>query len=70
MGHYCRICGRERANEKFSGKGYKKHVCKECSGKKINNTEPLELFDDDEMIDYYDIEIDENDDADDEDLPF
>lgn len=31
MGHYCRICGRNRPNEKFSGKGHKIHVCKECS---------------------------------------
>ena len=30
MGHYCRICGRERANEKFSGKGHRVHVCKDC----------------------------------------
>lgn len=30
MGHYCRICGRHRPNEKFSGKGYNIHVCKEC----------------------------------------
>src|SRR5262249_44509931 len=30
MGHYCRICGRTRANEKFSGKGHKIHVCKTC----------------------------------------
>lgn len=33
MGHYCRICGRTRSNEKFSGKGHKNHVCKDCSGK-------------------------------------
>ncbi len=33
MGHYCRICERTRANEKFSGKGHKNHVCKDCSGK-------------------------------------
>lgn len=33
MGHYCRICGRARANEKFSGKGHKNHICKDCSGK-------------------------------------
>lgn len=33
MGHYCRICGRTRANEKFSGKGHKNHICKDCSGK-------------------------------------
>jgi len=31
MGHYCRICGRVRANERFSGKGHKNHICKECS---------------------------------------
>ncbi len=31
MGHYCRICGRTRPNEKFSGKGHRIHVCKECS---------------------------------------
>lgn len=33
MGHYCRICGRTRANEKFSGKGHAKHICKDCAGK-------------------------------------
>jgi hypothetical protein len=33
MGHYCRICGRERPNEQFSGKGHKTHVCKRCQGK-------------------------------------
>jgi hypothetical protein len=31
MGHYCKICGCNRANEKFSGKGHKNHICKECS---------------------------------------
>ncbi len=31
MGHYCRICGRSKPNEKFSGKGHKNHICKECS---------------------------------------
>jgi len=33
MGHYCYICGRTRSNEKFSGKGHKKHICKDCSRK-------------------------------------
>ena len=33
MGHYCRICGRERANEQFSGKGHKIHVCKRCNAR-------------------------------------
>jgi len=30
VGHYCRICHRQRPNEKFSGKGHKIHVCKDC----------------------------------------
>jgi hypothetical protein len=30
VGHFCRICGRVRANEQFSGKGHKIHVCKRC----------------------------------------
>ena len=31
MGHYCRICGRYRPNESFSGRGHRMHVCKKCS---------------------------------------
>src|SRR5215467_15884922 len=30
MGQYCRICGRVRANERFSGKGHARHIYKEC----------------------------------------
>ena len=30
QGHYCRGCGRYRANEKFSGKGHRQHLCKDC----------------------------------------
>ena len=30
-GHYCRICGRIRANEKFSGGSHKNHICKDCA---------------------------------------
>ena len=30
-GHYCRICGELKANEKFSGKGHARHICKACS---------------------------------------
>jgi hypothetical protein len=30
MGHYCRLCGREKRNEAFSGKGHHQHVCKDC----------------------------------------
>ncbi len=30
-GHYCWCCGRVRPNEKFSGAGHARHLCKECS---------------------------------------
>ena len=30
-GHYCRICGEYKANEKFSGKGHASHICKTCA---------------------------------------
>lgn len=33
-GHYCRVCGRRRANEKFSGKGHARHICKACGREK------------------------------------
>ena len=26
-GHYCKICGEYKANEKFSGKGHAAHIC-------------------------------------------
>ncbi|MCY2962283.1 MAG: hypothetical protein NT069_01290 [Planctomycetota bacterium] len=29
-GHYCWACDCFRANERFSGKGHSRHVCKEC----------------------------------------
>lgn len=31
QGHYCKICGEYKANEKFSGKGHAVHICKVCS---------------------------------------
>lgn len=30
-GHYCKICGEYKSNEKFSGKGHAAHICKTCS---------------------------------------
>ncbi len=30
-GHYCKICGEWKANEKFSGSGHANHICKSCS---------------------------------------
>jgi len=50
MGHYCRICARERPNEQFSGKGHKVHVCKRCNAKPkserqaIQDTESIFAF--------------------------
>lgn len=33
QGHYCFACGRSRPNEKFSGKGHRQHLCKDCNKK-------------------------------------
>jgi len=30
QGHYCYVCGEHKANEKFSGRGHARHICKEC----------------------------------------
>ncbi len=30
-GHYCWCCDRIRPNEKFSGKGHTRHLCKACA---------------------------------------
>ena len=30
-GHYCKVCGEYKANEKFSGKGHAAHICKICA---------------------------------------
>ena len=31
QGHYCKICGRRKPNEKFSGSGYTAHICRDCA---------------------------------------
>jgi len=41
-GHYCKICGEYKANEKFSGKGYAAHICKSCS--KLSAAEKAEAM--------------------------
>ena len=30
-GHYCKVCGEYKANERFSGKGHAAHICKTCA---------------------------------------
>ena len=32
-GHFCKVCGRIRPNEKFSGRGHAIHICKACAKK-------------------------------------
>src|SRR6267143_5161291 len=46
MGHYCRICGRERPNEQFSGKGHRIHVCKRCKARPKSERQAIEDKDD------------------------
>lgn len=29
-GHYCWVCRRIRANERFTGKGHARHICRDC----------------------------------------
>jgi hypothetical protein len=48
MGHYCRICGRRRPNEQFSGKGHKIHVCKRCQ--RLPKTQRRAIEDRDEIF--------------------
>ena len=31
QGHYCWSCGRQRPNEKFSGRNHSRHLCRDCS---------------------------------------
>lgn len=50
MGHYCRICGRSRPNEKFSGKGHSKHICKDCA--KIPKEKQEEIDQESEIFNY------------------
>src|SRR6266536_1890492 len=47
MGHWCRICDRNRANEKFSAKGHKNHICRDCAKKP---KEEIELIDQEQEI--------------------
>ena len=47
MGHYCKICGCIKPNEKFSDKGHKTHVCKECS--KIPQEERTYILQEEEL---------------------
>ena len=41
-GHYCRICRRTRPNEKFSGKGHRNHICKDCVRKPKSDIDEID----------------------------
>jgi hypothetical protein len=32
-GHYCKVCQRQLANERFPGKGHKAHICTACASR-------------------------------------
>jgi len=44
QGHYCRICGEHKSNEKFSEKGHSKHICKECDSLPQENKNELQYM--------------------------
>ena len=44
QGHYCKICGRRRANEKFSGFGHVVHICKDCARLPIEKRNKLQTL--------------------------
>ncbi len=45
MGHTCRICGRVRANETFSGRGHRDHICKDCQRMPREKRERIDRLD-------------------------
>jgi len=42
QGHYCKICGEHKANEKFTGKGHAVHICKSCASLPIERKNELQ----------------------------
>ncbi|MGB1243217.1 MAG: hypothetical protein ACPG49_11890 [Chitinophagales bacterium] len=43
MPHYCRICDSYLPNEKFSGKGHNKYICKKCQQKPTAEITEIEV---------------------------
>ena len=50
-GHYCRVCGEYKANEKFSGRGHAAHICKKCSGLSAEERNKLMSWDEEPDLD-------------------
>ena len=46
MPHYCWVCKRSRANERFSGKGHRTHICKDCARRPKAERERIQHEDD------------------------
>lgn len=49
-GHYCKICGEYKANEKFSGKGHAAHICKTRS--RLSAAEKAEAMTINRLLDF------------------
>ena len=45
-GHYCHVCGRQRANEKFSSKGHATHICMDCAAEQRGRNRMLRKLQD------------------------
>jgi hypothetical protein len=45
MPYHCRICGRSRRSEKFSGRGRRNHVCKDCQRLPHDQRDQIERMD-------------------------
>ena len=47
-GWYCVICGEYKANEKFSGKGHARHICRKCQ--KLPKEKRQEIIDENDIM--------------------
>ena len=45
MPYYCRICDRGRRSEKFSGRGRRNHICKDCQRLPRDQRDHIERMD-------------------------
>jgi hypothetical protein len=45
MPHYCRICDRSRRNEKFTGRGHRDLICKDCQRLPRDQRDGIECMD-------------------------
>jgi hypothetical protein len=50
MSHYCRVCRSYRANERFTGRGHRTHVCKDCQNLPSDDRASIEA--EDEISDF------------------